>query len=91
MQDITIMCEKLDFGRIVAKPDYQGDLIPDMFKWGLNNQYREEHSNLIKEAWMETELVKKIQQSHLNPYVEADERTSDVDDDAAFDDWDEIC
>ena len=67
MQDITIMCEKLDFGRIVSKPEYQGDLIPDMFKWGLNNHYREEHSKLIKEAWMDTELVKKIKESHLNP------------------------
>jgi hypothetical protein len=71
MQDITIMCEKIDFGRIVLNPDYQGDLIPDMFKWGLNNHYRSEHSKLIKEEWMETDLVKKIKQSHLNPPVEA--------------------
>ena len=91
MQDITLMCEKLDYGRIVSKPEYQGDLIPDMFKWGLNNHYREEHSKLIKAAWMDTELLNKIKKSHLNPSENANESTSDVEDDAAFDDWDEIC
>lgn len=60
MQDITIMCEKLDFGRIVEKSEYQGDLIPDMFKWGLNKHYQQEHSKLIKNEWMKTKLVEKI-------------------------------
>ena len=36
---------------------------------------------------METELVTKIKQSHLNLPIEDSESTSD----AAFHDWDEIC
>ena len=43
--NITFMCEKRDFTRLVRKPQYEGDFLRQMFDWN-NNKRAEDHEKL---------------------------------------------
>lgn len=46
--DITFMCEKRDYHRLIRKPVYEGDFLKQMFDWNNNKRAADEEEHLLR-------------------------------------------
>lgn len=49
VEDITIMCDLQDFGRIAQKPTYTGDFYPQLFEWNYTKITGKHEMGLVKQ------------------------------------------
>ena len=56
VSDITIMCDKSDYYRLLKKPQYEGDLLRQMFDWNLNKEAALMENKAIREAVQSIDL-----------------------------------